>query len=1102
MSVSLPTVVWSSSSRAKNRRRTSSLRAALEVLEQRIALATITVTGTGDTVDDSDGVVTLREAILAANNNAVVGDAPAGDAGLDTIEFDIDGAGPHTISLNSVLPTITEPLTINGYSQTDAVPNSLVQGNNAVLQIEINGNNRDMFVINAADTTIRGLVLNRSVRAIQLFRANSATIVGNFIGTDAAGTADLGNSAAIQGSSAFGGTNLRIGGVDPADRNLISGNQAGINLPTTFPDALIQGNYIGTNRDGTAALANDTIGIFLVGGGGHLIGGTEEGAGNVISGNGQWGIRIDAPGPGIVIQGNLVGTNAAGDAAIPNSEGIRIQTNSPGGGTLIGGTTAAAANVVSGNNGAGIFNDNRDERGGTGNTIQGNFIGTDRTGTLDLGNGVGIVVVGSNNTVGGTSAGAGNVIAFSGGIFNSAGVEVAGVGNSILGNSIFNGAAKGIVYPNGSPPVPTLDSSTATSISGRIPGATAGETYRVEFFATPDVGQTGFPALQGKTFLGALDIAGSASFILNVPGGVPLSQLLTATATSQTTRSTSEFSLPLNSGQGNQDSSNLSLSAFADPPSVAPGQDVIFRFEVVNPPTDSAAANVVFTTQIPANMTFVSIDVPGAANATTPPAGGTGQVRVTLPTLGADETLRIILVARVNVGVAPGTGLTALGSVTSDTTDPNLQNNSASASATVAGQELPTANLRLTKTASRSPAVIGQDLTYEITLFNDGPDDVTTTVELTDQLPAGVTFVSATDGATPDGSGRIVFTIPGIPSGDSLVFQIVVRPAIDASLTNSATVSAEVRDPNTQNNTASVTSPVIPFNPDLVLTKATADQQVRVGDSITYVLSLSNRGFLTAEDVTITDTLPSGVTFVSASGGVLPNEAGVLVFAVGDLARDATAQFTIIVRADSVGTIFNTAVADVGGESQEHNPANNSATASIPVLPQDDVPPTVLSVQRYGFHRQSTYLVVTFSEPMDPAAAANPGNYVVFGRGPDHKLGTPDDVRFAPASVSYDPATNRAIVLMSSRLKVFRTYRLVLDANGLTDIAGNPLDGNGDGTAGGDAVILVNRRNLAGRDTDAPRGAEPTRVAIVPDGPALLKPGTPRRPRRVRAKAS
>jgi len=286
-----------------------------------------------------------------------------------------------------------------------------------------------------------------------------------------AGTAELGNSTAIANLTFLDkSANVRIGGTNPSDRNLISGNGVGIHLSSSFANALVQGNYLGTDRGGTTALQNANFGILIFSSGGHKIGGTAAGAGNLISGNGQWGIQIGDPYAGIVIQGNLIGTNATGDAVIPNPEGIRVNAASTdsGGRVLIGGTAAGAGNVISGNVG-GLFLDNRFQPGGAGNTVQGNFIGTDRTGTLDLHNSnFGVILDGTNHTLGGPEPGAANVIAFTTGSQNQAGVEVGGLGNSILTNSIFAKGGKGIMFLGGAPNSPFLTSASGTSIAGTL----------------------------------------------------------------------------------------------------------------------------------------------------------------------------------------------------------------------------------------------------------------------------------------------------------------------------------------------------------------------------------------------------------------------------------------------------------------------------------------------------------------------------------------------------------------------------------------------------------------------------------------------------------
>src|SRR5262249_20113294 len=137
----------------------------VEALEERSLLATITVTGTGDTIA-KDGVVTLREAITAANTNAdPSGDTTPGDPGPDTIAFNIPGAGVRTISLTSALPTITDPIIIDGYSQPGSSANTLADGDDAVLLIELSRGDLALngLTITAGGSTVRGLVINGNI---------------------------------------------------------------------------------------------------------------------------------------------------------------------------------------------------------------------------------------------------------------------------------------------------------------------------------------------------------------------------------------------------------------------------------------------------------------------------------------------------------------------------------------------------------------------------------------------------------------------------------------------------------------------------------------------------------------------------------------------------------------------------------------------------------------------------------------------------------------------------------------------------------------------------------------------------------------------------
>ncbi len=409
---------------------------------------------------------TLREAIIAANQTPNV-DQP------DEIHFAIPGAGLHTIALASSLPEITDPVVIDGYTQPGSSPNTLAVGTDAVLQVELNGNgaNNTGLFITAGGSTVRGLVINRcGAYGVSVITGGGNTIAGNWIGTDATGTADLPNfGAGIYVLFSSGNT---IGGTSPADRNVIVGgaNPAVFDAGTAGGGHTIQGNYIGTNAAGTAALGMSGI---VLGTANSLIGGTEPGARNVISTQGRPAIALfESDASGTLVQGNFIGVTADGTAALaPTSgtDGILVQ-RAPG--TVIGGTEPGAGNVITTRgNGIILFGT---PTSGVGTTIQGNYLGTDATGTATLlpstaaGAGVRIEDVGGNR-IGGTDAGAGNVIAG-----YLAGIQFFGAraGNLVEGNRIGTDAAgtaalpnaEGILFAGGT-------GDDGNTIGGRVPGA-------------------------------------------------------------------------------------------------------------------------------------------------------------------------------------------------------------------------------------------------------------------------------------------------------------------------------------------------------------------------------------------------------------------------------------------------------------------------------------------------------------------------------------------------------------------------------------------------------------------------------------------------------
>lgn len=378
------------------------------------ANATLTVTNTNDS-----GSGSLRQAILDANANP----------GADTIAFNIPGSGVHSIIPSSSLPIITDPVTIDGTTQPGFAGSPLIELNGSAVTFNVNG-----LSITAGSSRVRGLVVNRfSGNGIVMTLAGGNVIEGNFVGTDVTGTNARGNF--FVGVVVSDTPNNLIGGTINAARNILSGNNLtyhGVSISGSGAVGnIVQGNFIGTDVTGNVALENGTDGVAILGAHGNTVGGTAAGARNIISGNRDHGIETNSPaGTGNVIQGNYIGTNATGTAAIPNRGLSAIFIR--GGSHTIGGTTPPARNVISGNTGNGI--DLSSALTPISNSlIQGNLIGTDATGASVLRNGSDGVFASfsSNDLVGGTVPGARNVLSG-----NGVGIVLIGSHSLIAGNLI------------------------------------------------------------------------------------------------------------------------------------------------------------------------------------------------------------------------------------------------------------------------------------------------------------------------------------------------------------------------------------------------------------------------------------------------------------------------------------------------------------------------------------------------------------------------------------------------------------------------------------------------------------------------------------------
>ncbi len=522
-----------------------------------------------DSLPGPDGRVSFREAVLAANNTP----------GPDTIAFAIPPQEWWLFDDRAILKledgafVITDDQTVvDGTTQTafsgDTNPDGWEVG---IYGLEPNGWGAAAIYVSADGCTFLGLD-----RVMQRGYALSISGNGNRVVTC---TISGPIHAAVEITGGFGAppaTGNVIGGTLPGESNTLSGGSSGVRIAAPAENNLVVGNRISGGQ----------IGVWLIGSiysttvNGNRIGGPTTEERNVIAGAGYYccegapsgGQVIVEYGIGNVIEGNYIGTTPDG----MSNEG---QIGPAGVEVFMSSGTVVRHNVISGiavdgtDHYAGQrFGDGVAVRGNcAGTVIEGNLIGTDATGTNAIPNHRGVVVtpfgpdVPAGTRIGGTDAGAGNLIAFS----ELEGVRVSSQvsGVTITGNGIFGNGGPGIdlLAPGGGsgptpndpgdadqganglqnfPVVASAESNGATvAISGSLSSA-AGRPYALEFFASAACDGSGFG--EGATFLGATEVttdpAGQAQFALSLPAAVATGDVVTATATDLLPGNTSEFS--------------------------------------------------------------------------------------------------------------------------------------------------------------------------------------------------------------------------------------------------------------------------------------------------------------------------------------------------------------------------------------------------------------------------------------------------------------------------------------------------------------------------------------------------------------------------------
>ena len=429
---------------------------------------------------------------------------------------------------------------------------------------------------------------------------------------------------------------------------------------------------------------------------------------------------------------------------------------------------------------------------------------------------------------------------------------------------------------------------------------------------TPAVGAAG--AISCSTATGIFSHGTSGTFTVVVTVAIGTSSGTQIVDVANVTSGTTDPNLANNTAVaittvGITGTADLAISNTPSSPTVVAGSNVTLTGIITNQ-GPSASAGPVFTEDIPANTTFVSISGPSGWSCY-PPVNGTVEC-VDNSSLGINSPATFSVVVNVPTGTAAGTVITATDNVNSATPDPNYSNNSATATFTVAtaGQ----ADLAVTASASPNPVTQLNNITFTETVTNNGPADETNAT-FTVTIPANTTLVSFTPPSNwtcntiaVGGTGTFTCTLntgQTIAVGTQVNFPLIVKVnsgvAAGTIISATPTVSSTVGDPTASNNSATASTIVAsPTQSSVTATKTASPDPVSQGSTLTYTLTVTNSGPAVAQNVVVTDPLPAEVTYIPNSYSTTVGSCSgttTVTCNLGNLGVGSTAVITINVTA-------------------------------------------------------------------------------------------------------------------------------------------------------------------------------------------------------------